>query len=72
VQTRKVAASFEPLNSSLPLSAPGLRVRKATCNPVVLAQKSLKPTGYQSVNCKNGMWTEITICRFKTARMTQV
>jgi len=29
--------SFEPLNSSLPLSAPELRTRKATCDLVVLA-----------------------------------
>ena len=29
---RRRAASFEPLNSSPPLSAPELRVRKATCD----------------------------------------
>jgi len=38
VQTRRLAESFEPLNSFLPLSEPGLRSRKATCNPVSLAQ----------------------------------
>jgi len=35
VQTRRLADLFEPLNSSPPLSAPELSVRKATCNPVV-------------------------------------
>jgi len=50
VQTRRLAASFEPLNSSLPLSAPELRSRKSMCDLVVLAQKSLKVTGRQSVN----------------------
>jgi len=35
VQTRRLAVSFEPLNSSIPLSAPELYARKATCDPVV-------------------------------------
>jgi len=37
--SRRLAVSFEPLNSSLPLSAPELCMRKAMCDPVVLAQK---------------------------------
>jgi len=41
---------FEPLNSSLPLSAPELFVHKAMCDPVVLAQESLKAAGRPSVN----------------------
>jgi len=49
VQTRRLTTSFEPLNSSLLISAPELRTRKAICDPVVLAQKSLKPIGRQSV-----------------------
>jgi len=49
VQTRRLSAPFEPFNSSLLLSAPELRERKATCNPVVLAQKSPKLVGCQSV-----------------------
>jgi len=49
VQTRRLVASFEPLNSSLPLSVPKLRARKATSDLVVLAQKSLKAAGCQSV-----------------------
>jgi len=48
VQTRRLAASFELLNSSLPLSAPELHAHKAMCNPVVLAQKSPKPARRQS------------------------
>ena len=40
VQTRRLATSFEPLNSSLPLSAPELRARKTMCDPVVLARES--------------------------------
>ena len=36
VQTTRLAASFGPLHSSLPLSAPELSARKALCNPVVL------------------------------------
>jgi len=32
-------------DSSLPLSAPELRVCKSTCHPIILAQKSLKPAG---------------------------
>jgi len=48
--TKKIfSMSFEPLNSSLPLLAPKLKSRKATCNPVVLARESLKPTRRQSV-----------------------
>jgi len=50
VQTRRLAKSFEPLNSSLPLLAPELRPRKATCDPVVLVRKSPNPAGHQSVN----------------------
>jgi len=42
--------SFEPLNSSLPLLAPESHVRKATCDPVVLAWESPIPTRRQSVN----------------------
>jgi len=33
VSTKGLTMSFEPLNSSLPLSAAELRVRKATCDP---------------------------------------
>jgi len=49
VQIRRLAESFEPLNSFLPLSAPELQVRKATCDTVVLAQKSPIHTRRQSV-----------------------
>jgi len=49
VQTRRLDTSFKPLKSSLLLSAPELRVRKAMGDPVVLVQKSLIPTGRQSV-----------------------
>ena len=45
----RLAASFEPLNSSLPFSAPELRTCKAMCDPVVLAWESPIPTGHQSV-----------------------
>jgi len=53
VQTRRLAVSFELLNSSLLLSVPELRSRKATCDPVVLVQKSSKPTGDRIVNAKS-------------------
>jgi len=46
VQTKRLAESFEPLTRSLPLSVPELRACKATCDLVVLAQKSLKPARY--------------------------
>jgi len=49
VQTRRFVAFFEPLNSSLPLLAPELHVRKATCDLLVLVQKSPKPAGRESV-----------------------
>jgi len=49
VQTRRFAAYFKPLNSSLPLLAPELHAHKATCNLVVLACKSPNPSGRQSV-----------------------
>jgi len=49
VYTRRPAASFEPLNSSLPLSAPELHTRKAMCDLVVLAQKLPKPTRHHKV-----------------------
>jgi len=48
-QTRRLAASFEPLNSSLPLSAPELHTHKATCHLVVLAQEPSKAAGRQIV-----------------------
>jgi len=41
--------SFEPLNNSLLLLGPELHMHKATCDPVVLAQKSLKPARCESV-----------------------
>jgi len=50
VVTRLKSKSFEPLNSSLLLSAPELRVRKAMCETVVLGWKSLKSAGCESVN----------------------
>jgi len=50
VQTRRLAASFESLNSGLPLSTPELCAHKAMCDPVVLARKSVKRTGRQRVN----------------------
>ena len=52
VQTRRLvsAASFEPLNSSLPLLALELRMHKAMCDLVVLAGKSPKLARCQSVN----------------------
>jgi len=39
VQTTRLAASFEPLNSSLPLSMPELHIRKATYDPAVLVRE---------------------------------
>jgi len=45
VWTGRLATSFEPLNSSLPLSVPEQCACKATCNLVVLERKSLKPAG---------------------------
>jgi len=45
----RLATSFEPLNSSLLLLAPELRVHKATCNPVVLVQKFPKAARRKSV-----------------------
>jgi len=42
MQTRRLAASFEPLNSSLLLLAPEFYARKATCDLVVLARKFVK------------------------------
>ena len=50
VQTRRLATFFEPLNSSLPFSAPELRARKDTCEPIVLARKSPNAAGRESVN----------------------
>jgi len=35
LQTTRLAESFEPVNSSLPLLAPELRSRKAMCDLVV-------------------------------------
>jgi len=49
LQTTGFAKPFERLNSSLLLSAPESCLRKATCDPVVLAQKSLKQPGQESV-----------------------
>jgi len=49
VQTRKLAESFEPLKSFLPLSVPELCACKATCDLVVLAQESSKVAGRHSV-----------------------
>jgi len=49
VQTRRLAASFELLNSSLPFSVPELCTRKATCNPVVLVRECPILTRRQSV-----------------------
>jgi len=49
VQSKRLPASFEPLNSSLLLSVPELRMRNTTCDPVVLAQESSKSVGRQSV-----------------------
>jgi len=43
---------FEPLNSSLPLSAPELHACKATCDPVVLVRDSPKVAGHESVKQK--------------------
>jgi len=36
VQTTRLAASFELLNSFLPLSGPEIHAHKSTCDPVVL------------------------------------
>ena len=49
VLTRRLAVSSEPLNSSLQLSAPELRSRKATCDSFVFHAKFLKPVGRGSV-----------------------
>jgi len=61
MQTRRLTASFEPVNSSLPLSAPELCARKATCNLVVLVRKSPKLAGRESVNYfvfRSNFWTQ--------------
>ena len=42
LRTTGPAESFQPLNSSLPLSAPELHLCKATHDPVVLAQNAQK------------------------------
>jgi len=58
VQTRILAASFEPLNSCLAFAVPELLVLKIMCNPVVLAQKSLRAAGCNSnVNMLKGLLT---------------
>jgi len=49
VQPRRLAMSFEPLNSSLPLSAPELHAGKDTFDLVVLVRESLKANGHRSV-----------------------
>jgi len=41
--------STQPLNSSLPPSVPELCTHKATCDPVILAGKSPKVAGRESV-----------------------
>jgi len=41
VQTRKLAASFEPLTGSVALIGLEKLLRKATCHPVVLAWEFL-------------------------------
>jgi len=49
VEIRRLAKSFKPLNSSLPLSAPELCSHKSTCNLFFLCgAKSLKPTECES------------------------
>jgi len=49
VQTRRLAVSFEPLNSPPLFSAPELCSCKATCDPVVLARESPIPARRQSI-----------------------
>jgi len=50
VQTRRLAASLEPLKSSLPFSAPKLWTHKAMCDPVVFWREFPNPTKCLSVN----------------------
>jgi len=49
VQTRRLAVSYEPLNSSPPLLASEFCARKATCDLVVFLRKSPKLARCQSV-----------------------
>ena len=52
VQIRRLAASFEPLNSSLPLLVPELHSCKATCDPVVLARNALNLPDTKELICR--------------------
>jgi len=65
VQPRRLAVSFEPLNSSLPLSAPELQAHKATCTPVVLAQEFLKLARRQSVKLHKWILSVLSFNRYK-------
>jgi len=55
VQSRRLAVSFEPLNSSLPLSAPELCSRKATCNLFSFWYEIL--SHYWMAKCWTILWT---------------
>jgi len=58
LQTTRFAKSFELLTRSVALTSPEIFPCKATCDPVVLAQKPLNPTGHQSVTRKGKMYIQ--------------
>jgi len=69
VQTRRLAESFQPLNSSLPLSAPELRSHKADplCDSFFFGVKSPNITGRERVNRSlQGFCTNVFVLRNKT------
>ena len=53
VQTRRLAASFETFTGSAEHTRPEKFLRKATCVQAFFFQKSLNPSGRQSVNNKH-------------------
>jgi len=51
VQTRRLAASFEPFTKSVALPRPEKFPQKATCLSVFFSRKSPRAARSQSVNC---------------------
>ena len=66
--TIRLAESFEPLNSSLPLLAAKLCSRKVMCDPVVLAQKYSKRTRCERVNNSVDFVILLSVCHKKFYR----
>jgi len=50
VQIRTLAVSFETLTGSVAITGPEKFLRKATCDPVVLAREFLISAGRKNVN----------------------